>query len=113
MHESVRSTIQKRDARGTIRHGAEWLALWSDPDSMKSSVELQREAAERNAALMVEHQLAAAARSLSGDPGMQISFGDGGAGDTAVFDRLQDASSSPSQLAALRDCAQRISRSLV
>ena len=102
MQEPVRSTIQKRDARGTIRHGAEWLALWSDPDSMKTSVELQREAAERNAALMVEHRLAAAARSLSGDPDMQISFGPGGAGDTAVFERLQDASSKAAQLAALR-----------
>ena len=74
MAEAVRSTIQKRDAKGTIRHGGEWLALWSDPDSMKTPAELRREAAERNAALQVEHRLAAAARSLSGDPDMQISF---------------------------------------
>jgi len=102
LHEAVRSTIQKRDAKGVIRHGGEWLALWSDPDSMKTSAELQREAAQRNAALMIEHQLAAAARSLSGDPDMQISFGGSGDGNTPAFDALQDASRQSSNLAALR-----------
>ena len=91
MAETVRSTIQKRDAKGTIRHGGEWLALWSDPDSMKTPAELRRDAAERNAALQVEHRLAAAARSLSGDPDMQISFlatvRDGGAAAPAVPSR--------------------------
>ena len=56
LHEPVRSTIQKRDARGTIRHGGEWLALWSDPDSMKT----QRRAAARSGRAQcraeVEHQ---------------------------------------------------------
>ena len=74
MQEKVRSTIQKRDAKGVVRHGAEWLLLWADPDSMKSRAELQQEVAQRNEALKIERRLAAAARSLSGDPAMQIDF---------------------------------------
>ena len=93
--EAVRSTIQKRDAKGTIRHGGEWLALWSDPDSMKTPAELQREAAERNAALPIEHQLAAAARArCPAIPTCRSAFGarqrDRRRG---VFETLQDASS--------------------
>jgi cobaltochelatase CobT len=74
VQEKVRSTIQKRDAKGVVRHGAEWLLLWADPDSMKSRAELQQEVAQRNEALKIERRLAAAARSLSGDPAMQIDF---------------------------------------
>src|SRR6476659_7043408 len=74
LQEKVRSTIQKRDAKGVVRHGAEWLLLWADPDSMKSGAELQQELAQRNEALKIEQRLAAAARSLSGDPAMQIDF---------------------------------------
>jgi cobaltochelatase CobT len=86
LNESVRSTIQKRDAKGAIRHGGEWLALWSDPDSMKTRAELQQEAAERTAILSVEHQLAAAARSLSGDPEMQIAFASSDEKGGALFE---------------------------
>jgi cobaltochelatase CobT len=73
--ETVRSTIQKRDAKGIVRHGAEWLVLWADPNSVKTRSELEEESAARREAAKIEHRLAAAARSLSGDPAMQISFG--------------------------------------
>ena len=81
MNNAVRSTIQKRDAKGVIRHGGEWLTLWSDPDSMKSGAELKREAAEHGAALKLEQQLGAAARAVSADPNMQISFAGSGVGE--------------------------------
>lgn len=74
MNDAVRSTIQKRDARGVIRHGAEWLTLWSDPDSMKSGAELKREAAEQGTAQRLEQRLAATARAVSANPDMQMSF---------------------------------------
>jgi cobaltochelatase CobT len=78
VNDAVRSTIQKRDARGVIRHGGEWLTLWSDPDSMKSDAELKREASEHGAALRLEQRLGAAARAVSANPNMQISFTDSG-----------------------------------
>jgi cobaltochelatase CobT len=101
MSDSIRSTIQKRDAKGAIRHGGEWLALWSDPDSMKTRAELRQEAAERGAIVTVEHQLAAAARSLSGDPAMQVTFG--AAGETGgVFESPTAGASNPEALSARR-----------
>jgi hypothetical protein len=75
LQEKVRSTIQKRDAKGVVRHGAEWLVLWADPNSIKTRSELEEESAARREAAKIEHRLAAAARSLSGDPAMQINFG--------------------------------------
>ena len=103
LNETVRSTIQKRDAKGVIRHGGEWLALWSDPDSMKTVAELKHDAAERAKVLSVEHRLAAAARALSGDPDLQIAFaasGTGGGGP--VFETLPSAASDRASLSALR-----------
>jgi cobaltochelatase CobT len=100
--DSVRSTIQKRDAKGAIRHGGEWLALWSDPDSMKTRAELRQEAAARSAALTVEHQLAAAARSLSGDPRMQIAFGALSGADGASFEAASAGSGDGEELSARR-----------
>lgn len=104
MSEIVRSTIQKRDAKGVIRHGGEWLALWSDPDSMKSDAELRQEAAERQAVLGIEHRLAAAARALAGDPDMQIAFAAAGkASGRTAFETLPPAAAGdPKALAALR-----------
>jgi cobaltochelatase CobT len=63
--EKVRSTIQKRDAKGVIRHGAEWLTIWSDPESLRSD-------AERRARSETERRLAAAARSISRNPALQV-----------------------------------------
>jgi cobaltochelatase CobT len=96
----VRSTIQKRDAKGVIRHGGEWLTLWSDPDSMKSDAELKREAAEHVSALRLEQRLGAAARAVSANPDMQISFAGSGAG---AFETLSGAEAKDAQaLSALR-----------
>ena len=75
MQEKIRSTIQKRDAKGVVRHGAEWLVIWSDPDSIKSRAERDEESAARLVAMAMERRLAAAARSVSGDPAMQVNFG--------------------------------------
>ena len=102
MTEVVRSTIQKRDAKGAIRHGGEWLALWSDPDSMKTSAALREEAAQRRAALAVEHQLAAAARSLSGDPDMQVAFGGAEEAHGATFASPSARESDAAEISALR-----------
>ena len=100
MNDAVRSTIQKRDAKGVIRHGGEWLALWSDPDSMKSDAELEREVVERGAALRLEQKLGAAARAVSGNPDMQISFAGFGAG---AFEILSTAEAMDAEaLSALR-----------
>ena len=69
--ETVRSTIQKRDAHGVIRHGAEWLTLWSDPDSLKTEFERRSAAAVLRERTAIEHRMASAARSLSGNPKLQ------------------------------------------
>jgi cobaltochelatase CobT len=93
----TRSTIQKRDSKGVIRHGAEWLALWSDPDSMKSSEEKRNEAAASHARFELEKNLAAAARSLSGDARLQMAFDPdipplrGNADSAALQHRFHDA----------------------
>lgn len=64
--EDVRSTIQKKDEKGVVRHGGEWLAIWSDPGSMKSDSEKREDEAQRNALRMIETSLAATARSMVG-----------------------------------------------
>lgn len=38
--EEVRTKIQKRDFRGKVRHGAEWLQLWAHPEDDLSALEL-------------------------------------------------------------------------
>ncbi len=72
--DRVRSTIQKRDAKGVIRHGAEWLALWSDPESMKTGAERQRESAGLRARLELEKHLSAAGRSIAADPDLRVNL---------------------------------------
>lgn len=100
VNDAIRSTMQKRDARGVIRHGGEWLTLWSDPDSMKSDAELKREAAQHSAALRLEQRLGAAARAVSAKPDMQISFTGSGAG---AFETLSRAEPTDAEaLSALR-----------
>src|SRR5437764_13107974 len=80
MAEIVRSTIQKRDEKGVIRHGAEWLTIWSDPDSLKTGTEKRAETAALRARMEIEHSMAAAARAISGNPDLQIAFGAAGRG---------------------------------
>jgi len=66
--------MQKRDAHGVIRHGAEWLALWSDPDSMRTEAEkaLEKNALQQRTRL--EISLSATARSLATDPELVVGF---------------------------------------
>jgi len=71
---NIRSTIQKRDAKGQIRHGGEWLAIWSDPDSLKSDAERREAAALDQATENTRAKLAASARSMSGNPTLEVSF---------------------------------------
>ncbi|MEM8916784.1 MAG: hypothetical protein AAGC83_13165, partial [Pseudomonadota bacterium] len=72
--ETVRSTIQKRDDKGVIRNGAEWLALWADPDSMKSNEEREADRKTARARAAAEKYLAATARALSGDADLTVTF---------------------------------------
>ena len=74
MAEEVRSTIQKRDARGEVRHGGEWLAIWSDPDSLKTDAERRADVAAQSRAGDLHRQMIASARSLSGDPGLDLAL---------------------------------------
>ncbi len=74
MTTDVRSTLQKRDETGTVRHGGEWLAIWSDPDSLKSEAD-KRKARESNEALNhLRASLAAAVRSVSQRRDIEVAF---------------------------------------
>ena len=74
MPEEVRSTIEKRDATGQVRNGAEWLAIWSDPDSLKSEIERRADADARREAEALRARIVASARSLSGNPDLEVGF---------------------------------------
>jgi cobaltochelatase CobT len=91
--DGVRSTILKRDEKGRIRNGAEWLALWSDPDSMRSHAEMSEKRASERQQIELVGQLSAAARSLSGreDIDVQIGETDSAGGLRAGLDELQQA----------------------
>lgn len=88
--EDIRSTILKRDDKGQVRNGAEWLALWSDPDSMRSRVEMREKRDGERHQLELAAQLSAAARSLSGreDVDVQIGEADTAGGLRASLDEL-------------------------
>lgn len=75
MTETVRSTIQKRDDKGNVRHGGEWLAIWSDPDSLKSLAEKRAEHAASRTLKELADNIAATARSVSGRPDLDVRFG--------------------------------------
>lgn len=92
--EAVRSTILKRDEKGQVRNGAEWLALWSDPDSMRSRAELSARRTSERHQLELAGQLSAAARSLAArdDIDVQIAEADTASGGLrASLDELHDA----------------------
>lgn len=74
--EDIRSTILKRDEKGRVRNGAEWLALWSDPDSMRSRAELRDKRDGERHQLELAAQLSAAARSLSGREDVEVQIGE-------------------------------------
>lgn len=100
MPENIRSTIQKRDDKGVVRHGGEWLAIWSDPDSLKSATE-KRETETRALALQkIESSLAATARSMAGQD-IEVTFGTTGDSDKRRI-ALPKLAPDASNLAALR-----------
>lgn len=90
--DGIRSTILKRDDKGTVRNGAEWLALWSDPDSMRSRAELSEKRSDERHQLELAGQLSAAARSLAGreDIDVQIGEADPSGGLRAALEELHD-----------------------
>lgn len=61
----IRSTIQKRDDEGNIRHGGEWLAIWSDPDSLKTAAEKRSDRAQDMVLLDCQARITATTRSLA------------------------------------------------
>ena len=87
----IRSTILKRDEKGQVRHGAEWLALWSDPDSMRSRTELSEKRQGERRQVELAAQLSAAARSLAGRGDLEVQIGeaDTGTGLRASLDELR------------------------
>jgi cobaltochelatase CobT len=82
MTKAVRSTIGLADEKGIVRHGGEWLILWSDPDSLRSQAEraANRAAAQRRVEL--ERFIAAALRAIARLPELRIRF----AGEAVVVD---------------------------
>lgn len=75
MSDQVRSTIQKKDDKGIIRHGGEWLAIWSDPESVKTEEEKRVDRERLETVDQYRQQLAASARSLSGHSELEVKFG--------------------------------------
>jgi cobaltochelatase CobT len=92
VEDAIRSTILKRDDKGTVRNGAEWLALWSDPDSMRSRAELSEKRSSERHQLELSGQLSAAARSLAGREDIDVQIGevDAGGGLRAALEELHD-----------------------
>ncbi|WP_338720899.1 cobaltochelatase subunit CobT [Devosia sp. XK-2] len=91
-NSDTRSTILKRDEKGQVRHGAEWLALWSDPDSMRSRAELSERRQSERRQMDLVGQLSAAARSLAArdDIDVQVGEADSTGGLRASADELND-----------------------
>lgn len=73
--DPVRSTAQKRDDKGDVRNGAEWLAIWSDPESLKTNAEKRNERSASKVHNSVSESIAAALRSLSSKPDLDVRFG--------------------------------------
>ncbi len=62
----VHSTELRRDAEGQVRHGAEWLLLWADPDAVRSAPARARAVADARAAAAAERAVAGALRAVAG-----------------------------------------------
>ena len=102
--DEIRSTIQKRDSKGRVRHGAEWLQLWSDPQSMRTKEEVAEDRARLSERRAFGRQLAAAGRGVADDAAFAISLSDlaGQAGLTLGPD------TSPAEQAILRGRADSL-----
>jgi len=82
----------EKDERSRAKNWAEWLAEWADPNSRKTRDELRQDEAEARHKLTLGQQLAAAARSLSGDPDIEIRVGVRGQGENALSVTAEDLS---------------------
>jgi cobaltochelatase CobT len=71
---AARSTELRRDAEGVVRHGSEWLALWADPDSVRSTAARERDLAAARAAAQAERAVAATLRAMAGRAALDVSF---------------------------------------
>lgn len=92
-----RSTSQKRDDKGRIRHGGEWLALWADPTSMMNAAERAEAQRADRAQEALHNRIQAAGRALS-RRGIQTGKQDESGGFGRFGDDLQD----PLRFAAAR-----------
>jgi cobaltochelatase CobT len=75
MAVAVRSTELRRDADGVVRHGSEWLALWADPDSMRSPEARARDLIAARATAQAERAVAATLRAIARHPALEVRFG--------------------------------------
>lgn len=75
MSAEVRSTAQRKDEKGRIRHGGEWLAIWSDPDSLRNDAERRVAAAAERDTLARQAALAASIRSIANRTDIDVVFG--------------------------------------
>jgi cobaltochelatase CobT len=71
---AVRSTELRRDAEGVVRHGSEWLALWADPDSMRSAAARERDLLAARATARAERAVAATLRAMAERPALEVAF---------------------------------------
>ena len=69
--EQIRTKIQKRDFRGKVRHGAEWLQLWANPDDDLSALERARQRQSRNGFEQQRQSIEKLAVPLSGVEGFK------------------------------------------
>jgi cobaltochelatase CobT len=69
----TRSTELRRDAEGKVRHGAEWLLLWADPDAIRSAEARAKALAGARQRTTAEKAVAAALRAVA-HRGVEVVF---------------------------------------
>ncbi len=102
--EQVRSTALRRDSEGVVRHGSEWLALWADPDSIRSAEARARAFAAARRTARAERAIAATLRAMAGQPGLGVRFHDGDAALDGAIAKLPPVQA----LAAARGAADHL-----
>lgn len=65
---TIKTKIQKRDARGDVRHGAEWLQLWANPDDDLTAFEQTTKKRSQLALERRKRSVEQLAVPLSGNP---------------------------------------------
>ena len=69
--EQIRTKIQKRDFRGKVRHGAEWLQLWANPHDDLSTLEQAKQRQSRSRFEQQRQSIEKLAMPLSGVEGFK------------------------------------------